>query len=131
MSLALALALALSPALSPAAEAADTVRVSGVVEYTGSGPIRLELLNRSEGEALLIWSGSAPGAGPFAVDVPSHLGEVTLRAAADQQRDGVGPDDPQCLIGGLLIVDKPVSDLTVTLKPPERTRAAGAPATER
>jgi len=122
---------ALGLALIASVMAADTVRVSGVIEYTGSGPIRLELLNRSEGEALLVWSGSAPGAGPFSVDVPAHLGAVTLRAASDPERDGVGPQDPQGLIEGLAIADKSVEGLTITLKPPERSREAGAPATER
>lgn len=123
--------IALGLALLSPATAADTVPVSGVIEHTGSGVIRVELLTRTPGvQPMLAWSGTLPGPGAFTLEVPQHLGAVTLRAAVDIDRDGVGPDDPQGLVENLEITTEPVEGVELSLWLPQRAKPVGADARE-
>ncbi len=124
------IALALS-ALIAAAGAGETVSVSGVIAHSGSGPIRVELLTRSPGvQPMLAWAGILPGPGPFTLEVPQHLGAVTLRAAADGDGDGVGPEDPQDLVERLEITTEPVAGVELSLRPPRGAKPVGSDARE-
>ena len=79
------------------AQAPSTVQLSGQVDSDQQGQVRIEVL-RSQGSGkntLLLWSGWVQGPSTFAVNIPSDLGDVLLRAALDLKRDGIGPDDPQ------------------------------------
>ncbi len=113
------------------ASAGETVSVSGVIEHSGSGPIRVELLTRSPGvQPMLAWSGTLPGPGAFTLEVPQHLGAVTLRAAADIDRDGVGPGDPQGLVEHLEITTEPVVGIELSLRVPRGAKPVGSDARE-
>lgn len=97
--------------------AADQVRISGRVESTVPGPIRIELLQVEEHSSaqLLVAYELLEEPGPFVLIVTDVSGTVHLRAAADPDGDGVGPDDPQTLHPPFILEGDPVGGLTLTL----------------
>lgn len=95
--------------------AADQVRVSGRVESTVPGPIRVELLKVDEGVQLLVAEQILDEPGEFALTVSGVTGTVHLRAAADPDRDGISADDPQVVHPPLQLIGDPVGGLTLTL----------------
>ena len=101
--------------------AADEVRISGTVESSVGGPIRVELLRGEEGAPqLLVASVVLDEPGPFALTVKPHLGQVVLRAGADPDGDGIGAGDAQVVHSpALQIQDSPVTALTLSLVLPD------------
>ncbi len=84
-------------ALLGLALAQEPVHVRGEVRHSGSGPVRVEVLQiQDEGPVLLIAELILPRPNStFDLPVPPNLGQVRVRAAADPGLDGVGEDDPQ------------------------------------
>ena len=103
------------------AQATGTVELRGQVDTEQEGQVRVEVL-RSQGggkNTLLLWSGWVQGPSAFAVEIPSGLGEVFLRAALDLKRDGIGPDDPQIRQPIRLNVGSvDIEDIELRIRPP-------------
>ena len=103
------------------AQTAATVELSGRVDTEQAGQVRIEIL-RAQGtgkNTLLLWSGWVQGPSDFAVEIPSGLGDVLLRAALDLKRDGIGPDDPQIRLPIRLTVEnEDISDVEIRIRPP-------------
>ena len=101
--------------------AADQVRISGRVESTVPGPIRVELLQVEEhGSAQLLLAYEVlEEPGPFVLIVTDVSGPVHLRAAADAKGDGIGPDDPQTNHPPLTLEGDAIGGLTLTLVLPD------------
>ena len=103
------------------AQEPNVVTLSGRVDTEQAGQIRVEVL-RSQGDGkntLLLWSGWVQGPSDFAVEIPSGLGEVFLRAALDLKRDGIGPDDPQIRLPIRLNVEsKDIEGVEIRIRPP-------------
>ncbi len=100
--------------------AGDQVILSGRVDSSVPGPVRVELIRVEEGSPqLLIADVLLPEPGPFSITVPAHQGKLYLRAANDVELDGIGPDDPQAVLGPVDVQENPVADLDITLALPD------------
>jgi len=98
--------------------AGDQVVLSGRVESSVPGPIRVELIRVEEGSPqLLVAEVLLQEPGPFSVTVPARQGMLYLRVGTDADLDGIGPSDAQALLGPLDIQDNPIADLTFRLEP--------------
>jgi hypothetical protein len=83
--------------LLSSALAVGQIHISGAVRHSGSGPVRVEVLQvQDEGPVLLVAEVLLPRPNAdFDLVVPANLGRVLIRAAADPDMDGVGESDPQ------------------------------------
>ncbi|MCB9758751.1 MAG: hypothetical protein H6739_02845 [Alphaproteobacteria bacterium] len=105
-----------------AALAADTVTLSGVVQHSAAGALRVEvLLVVPDGQApLLVAASTIEGPGPFSIRIPARVGQVRLRVAADDEGDGVGPDDAQGVLPEPLMVgSQDITGVSLSLRRPD------------
>lgn len=99
---------------------AQTVTLSGQVEWSGAGPLRVEALSEdSEGQLLVVSAVVLEGPGPFELQVPAGSGPLRLRAGSDPEGDGIGPRAAMGIYPGLVRVGtQDVADLELTLSAP-------------
>ncbi|MFT5584720.1 MAG: hypothetical protein ACI9VR_002305 [Cognaticolwellia sp.] len=84
---------------------AQTITLSGRVEWSGAGPVRIEALSEdSEGQILVVSSVTLDGPGRFELAVPAGTGPLRLRAGSDPERDGIGPWAAMGIYPGLVRV---------------------------
>ena len=99
---------------------AQTITLSGRVEWSGAGPVRIEALSEdSEGHLLVVSSVTLDGPGSFELAVPFGAGPLRLRAGSDPERDGIGPRAAMGIYPGLVRVgSQDVGELAWTLSAP-------------
>lgn len=99
---------------------AQTVTLSGRVEWSGAGPIRVEALSEdSDGQLLVVATVTLDAPGPFELPVPSSSGPLRLRAGSDPEGDGIGPRAAMGIYPGLVRVGtQDVSELEWSLSAP-------------
>lgn len=122
-------------ALWCAALAADpplvrSVHITGVLASTTPGPFRVEVLlpQADGGPPLLAWTGVLGKAGPFDLEIPTDLGEVRVRVAADIAGDGIGADDPQAVWPTPLnIARQDITGIDLSLIRPDLQPTPGGP----
>lgn len=84
---------------------AQDVTLSGRVEWSGGGPVRVEALSEdSEGQLLVVNAVVLDGPGAFELTVPRDSGPLRLRAGSDPEGDGIGPDAAMGIYPGLVRV---------------------------
>lgn len=106
-----------------------SVHLSGVLASTTPGPFRVEVLlpQPDDGPPLLAWAGVLSKAGPFELEIPSDLGEVRLRVAADREGDGIGADDAQAVFPLPISVGRQdVTGIELNLIRPDLPRLPGS-----
>lgn len=103
-----------------AAALAQTVTLSGRVQWSGAGPVRIEALSEdSEGQLLVVSALVLDGPGAFEMAVPSGSGPLRLRAGSDPEGDGIGPQAAMGIYPGLVRVGaQDVGELEWTLSAP-------------
>ncbi len=103
-----------------AAALAQSVTLSGRVEWSGAGPVRIEALSEdSEGQLVVVGTLTLDAPGPFELAVPSSSGPLRLRAGSDPEGDGIGPRAAMGIYPGLVRVgNQDVDELVWTLSAP-------------
>jgi hypothetical protein len=99
---------------------AQTITLSGRVEWSGAGPVRVEALSEdNEGHLLVVSSVLLNGPGPFELSVPAGSGPLRLRAGSDPEGDGIGPRAAMGIYPGLVRVNsQDLAELDWTLSAP-------------
>lgn len=103
-----------------AAALAQSVTLSGRVEWSGAGPVRVEALSEdSEGQLVVVSTVTLAAPGPFELIVPGSSGPLRLRAGSDPEGDGIGPRAAMGIYPGLVRVGaQDVDELVWTLSSP-------------
>lgn len=103
-----------------AAALAQSVTLSGRVEWSGAGPVRIEALSEdSEGHLVVVSTLTLEAPGSFEMAVPSSSGPLRLRAGSDPEGDGIGPRAAMGIYPGLVRVgNQDVDELVWTLSAP-------------
>ncbi len=99
---------------------AQEITLSGSVQWSGAGPVRIEALSEdSEGHLLVVSAVVLPGPGAFEMAVPAGSGPLRLRAGSDPEGDGIGPRAAMGIYPGLVRVGtQDVAELEWTLSAP-------------
>ena len=97
--------------------ASDEVLVAGRVESHIDAPVRVEVILIEAGSPqILLHEEVLDGPGEFRIAIEAHEGTAVLRASADVNLDGAGPDDLQAVLP--LDLKGGQTDLVLTLVAP-------------
>lgn len=95
------------------------VRLAGTVSYAGSasGTLRIDFLKNPAGATFpeLVHTLSLPAPGPWSVEAPVDLGEVSIVAFLDANDDGPGAGEPAGMIERTTVGSAAMSNLDITL----------------
>lgn len=95
------------------------VRLSGTVSYGGaaSGTLRIDFLKNPAGASFpeLVHTLSLAAPGPWSVEAPADLGEISIVAFLDANDDGPGAGEPAGMIERTTVGSAAMANLDITL----------------
>ena len=100
-------------------DAGQGVTLSGTVVYTGThtGTLRVDFLQKGKGGTFpeLVHALTLDKPGPWSVEAPKDLGELSIVSFLDSDNNGPGPGEPAGMIESATVGAVPVPNLDITL----------------
>ncbi len=102
-----------------AVEAGQGVTLSGTIIYAGTqtGTLRIDFLQKGKGGSFpeLVHTLTLDKPGPWSVEAPKDLGDLSIVSFLDSNNNGPGPGEAAGMIESTTVGSVPVSNLDITL----------------